>query len=137
MLTFGDSEIAEKYIQRRYKFWKKTLDMDLVIAPNINETLHELEVVKVFKLTARFYNILYRQLMSKSRKTELVEARRIAINICKGREVQDSIISEVTKMDHSTVSFHKKRFKELCQTEKGYIQKYTDVEEYVLEKIES
>jgi hypothetical protein len=137
MLTFGNSDLAEKFIQHRYKYWKKRLNMDLVIAPNMNETINELEVVKVFKLTARHFNILYRYIMSKGRRKEYVEARRIAINICKGRHVQDAVISRVTKMDHSTIVHHKKRFKELIESEKGYVEMFSDCEEYVLERLDN
>ena len=75
ILTFGNEDHAERYIQKRYKFWLKTLGVEIVIAPDMNETLHEIEVVRVFKLVARYYNILYRHMTSKSRKTELAEAR--------------------------------------------------------------
>ena len=131
MLTFGNDELAEKYIQKRYKYWQKILGIDLVIAPNMNETLYEIEVVKVLKLVARFFNIPYRILTSKSRKREYVDARRIAINICKARNVQDSVISRVAKMDHSTVVFHKKKFIELCETDKKFIKMFDDADEFV------
>ena len=132
MLTFGSGDLAEKFIQKRHKYWKKTLEMELVIAPDMNETLHEIEVVKVFKLVARHYNILYRELTSKSRRMELVEGRRIAINICKERKVQDAVIARVMKMDHSNIVHHKKKFKALCQTEKSLVKRYTECEEYVM-----
>ena len=135
MLTFGNEELAEKYIQKRYKYWQKTLDMDLVIAPSMNETLHEMEVVRVFKLTARFYNMPYRKMMSKSREKELVEARRIAINICKARGVQDAIISRVMDLDHATIVHHKKKFKDLCETEKKLVEIFNDCDDYVTEQL--
>ena len=133
ILTFGNGDHAERYIQKRYKFWSKTLGVPIVIAPDMNETLHEIEVVKVFKLVARFYNILYKHLVSKSRKSELVEARRIAINICKERKVQDAVICRVMKINHSTVVHHKKRFKVLCENEPKLVRTYTDCEEFVME----
>jgi len=135
MLTFGSSELAEKFIQKKYKYWGKVLNVELVIAPDINETIHELEVIKVFKLTARYYNILYRDLMSKTRKSENIEAKRIAINICKGRNVQDAVICRVTKLDHSTIVHHKKKFKALVEYETGYVAKYEAAEEFVLNSL--
>ena len=135
ILTFGNEELAEKYIQKRLKFWNKTLDMDLVIAPSMNETLHEMEVVRVFKLTARFYNIPYRKMISKSRERELVESRRVAINICKARGVQDAVISRMLNLDHSTIVHHKKKFKDLCKYDKKLVEIFNDCDEYISEQL--
>ena len=135
MMTFGSQELAEVYIQKRYKFWKKTFGMDLLIAPDNNQTLHEMEVVRVFKLTAKYYNILYRRLMSKSREKELVEARRIAINICKARGVQDAVISRVMGINHATIVHHKKKFKDLCVFDKKLLETFEKCDEYVTENM--
>jgi len=140
MLTFSNEEIAEKYIQNRYEFWTETLKMDLVIAPSMNETLYEMEVIKVFKLVARFYNVPYRKMMGKSREQELVEARRVAVNICKERNVQDAIMARVMKIDHSTIVHHKKMFKKLTDQKstlfnRKLVQVFNDCDDYVTEKI--
>ena len=127
----GNSIISDGGIAAAGTKMQKILGIDLVIAPNMNETLYEIEVVKVLKLVARFFNIPYRILTSKSRKREYVDARRIAINICKARNVQDSVISRVAKMDHSTVVFHKKKFIELCETDKKFIKMFDDADEFV------
>lgn len=135
MLTFGNNELAEIFIQKKHKYWQKILEMDLVIAPSLNETLHELEVVKVFKLTARHFNILYSNMMSKSRRRDYVEARRIAINICKFRHVQDSVISRATNIDHSTIVHHKKQFAKLIEYDKKLFTTYEAAEEFVCDKL--
>lgn len=137
MLTFGSDEHAEEFIQKRYKYWKKILNIDLVIAPNMNETIHEIEVVKVFKLTARYFNIPYRIMTSKSRRKDLIEARRVAINICKARGVQDSIISRVSKLDHSTIVYHKKKFLDLIEYDKQFVKTFDDVDEYITEHMKN
>jgi chromosomal replication initiation ATPase DnaA len=134
-LTFGNEEFAERYIQERYKYWKEVLMVDLVIAPEMGETMREIEVVKVFKLVARFYNILYRTMISKSRESELVEARRAAINICKERKVQDAVINRVLKVSHSVIIYHKNRFKELYKMEPKLARAYDKCEDYVNENM--
>lgn len=135
ILTFGNEELAEKYVQRRLKYWSELLGMDLVISPSMNETLHEMEVVRVFKLTARFYNIPYRKMMSRSREKELVESRRVAINICKARGVQDAVITRMMKVNHATIVHHKKKFKDLCAYDKKLVKIFNDCDDYITEQL--
>ena len=131
-ITFANASDAEKHIQERAKYWKALIHKPLFIAPSMNETIEEIEIKKVFKLTAKYFDLKYSDMMSRSRKTTLVEGRRIAINICFERGVRQYLIEDATGIDHATIIHHRKKWAGFMETDSNYAFKFGSVEEFVL-----
>ncbi len=140
MITFEDpdtaAEDAQTFISQRLSFMQKEYPhREIVIAPDMNETMTELEVKKVFKLTAVHFGITYEQIANGGGKNKFVEPRRVAINICKERKVQDYNIQNAIGIAHTMIVYHKREFNNLMTTNKSYAEKYLEAEEYVLTKL--
>ena len=134
-ITFYRMQDLEWFIQKRYLFWKELTGIDLVIAQDDNETLKDLEVERVVRLVAEYFKLSYTDMIGKSRKTKIVEARRFVVAICRGRKVQVDIIGNELRKDHSTVTHHMKKFKAFMENDHKYNARYNDIEEYVLTKL--
>ena len=134
-LTFAKASDAEKHIQKRYKYWTDLLKIDLVIAPNLNETLEHIEIKKVFKLTAKHLKLDYSDVMSKSRKPVLVEARRLAMNICLERGVKKARITDAVGITHDIIIHHQNKWAGFMEIDPDYAFNYGVIEEYVLKNL--
>lgn len=131
-ITFFNVDDLEIFIQDRFKYYRGLIGREMVCAPDMNETLFTIEVNKVFKLTAKYFHLTYGQLFGKTRKTEIVEARRMAIVICLNRKVQKTVIAQAIGKNHATIIHHEKVFNNLIETDKSYYSVFLDLEEYVL-----
>lgn len=134
-LSFASSLDAEKFIQERYRYWTGLIDKELVIAPSMNETMDQIEIRKTFKLTAEYFGLNYREMMSKSRKHTMVEARRMAINICLGRGIRQVQITDSIGIPHDVLIHHKKKWAGFMEVDPDYAFRFESVQEYVLTKL--
>lgn len=135
LITFSNDEALEKFIQSRYKYWCEVLGIKLTIAPDKIQTLHEIEIKKVFKLVARYCGVLYSDMTGPSRKREYIDAKRIAINICLQRGVKKWTIAKAIQIHHATVLHHQRAFADLVTFDKKLMTKYNLIEEFVFENM--
>lgn len=133
-IEFSDETIAEIFIQNQYKYFTE-LYGKLVFRQQSFDTLTELEIKQVLKLVSKFFKLQYRDVKSRSRKPEFVEARRMAAMICIKRKKSRSAIYEFLGIDHSNLAHHEKQFRNYCTTDPEYVKTYDECEEYVLSKL--
>ena len=134
-LIFDSYERAEVFIQDRTKYWKKLLNMDLVIAPYQNETIEEIEIQKVFKLTAKAMGISSRYVLRRTRSDPIIEVRRMAIAICLDFGLSEAIIGKSIGYDRTTIIHHRDKFYDFCETELGYEDRYEEIRHKVKKKL--
>ena len=132
-LIFDSSENMEKFIQTRHKFWQETLNKDIVLAPEYNETIDELGIIKIFDFTADFLKV--NNILSRTRKAKIVEARRFAIAICVDQGQLITTIANAIDFNHANIIHHRDRFYELCDTEKGYQDRYLGIHDFVMNQL--
>ena len=135
-ITFYDVYDLEAFIQDRFKYYRGLIGREMAMAPDMNETLFTIEVNKVFKLTAQYFHLTYGQLFGKSRKGEIIEARRMAMAICYNRKVQKTVIAKSINMNHATIIHHLKVFENLIETDKSVYETYLGLEEFVLTQLQ-
>ena len=134
-LTFSSHEYAEKFIDERKEYWTNILGIKLVITPMQNETIEEIEIQKVFKLTARAMGISSQFIFRRTRSAAIIEVRRTAIAICVEFGLSVSVIGNAIGFDHSTIIHHRDKFYGLCEYEPGYEDKYNEIKDKVLKKM--
>jgi len=133
-LIFNSYETAEAFIQSRTIYWRELLNMDLVIAPHQNETIEEIEIQKVFKLTASAMGISSRYIL-RTRSEPIIEVRRLAIAICIDFGLSEAIIGSAIGYDRTTIIHHRDKFYHFCEVEPGYEDRYNEVRDKVLKKL--
>lgn len=131
-ITFQRREDMERHISRRRRYWSRICGVELEPAPSSNETLVREEVQQVLKLTCDKMGLNYEDVKSKSRLSDYVEARRIAVAISVNRKVMYSTIARALNLHHATVLHHSKRVKELCEFDRDYRKVFINIEDYVL-----
>ena len=130
-ITFRNDDAMEAFIQDRWDYWKRTLDMGLLFAQDSCETLDELNIRKTVRLVAKYFKVDYKGAISRSRKHEYIEVRRMAIAICLSRHTLLTTVGKAMNMHHATVIHHRDTFKNLCETDDKYKQDFDLVENYV------
>ena len=133
-MTFACSTDLEMFMQHRCRFWKELLKKDIKISPSKNETLADIEVIKVFKLTAKYFGLLYSEI-TKGTSKEISTARQIAIGICMERKVTNAGITKAVHIDHAMITYHEKKFRSFVKGEPDYMEQYVAAEEFVLTKL--
>lgn len=133
MVSFGDIDKAEVYIEGLHKYYEAMYKMELVISPNRNETLEEIDIHKVFEMTGDYFKI--QNVLGRTRVPFVIEARRYGIMICLERGLKPSAIEKAIGYDHATIGHHKKKFYHFCDTEKGYHDIFLEAQDYVLTKL--
>ena len=136
-IQFTDFDDLERFIEDRFKYFKELLDKELFMAPDYNETLTEIEVKNVLRITAKHCGILYRSAISRSRKRELVDVRRMAINYCRFRKISFVAIANALGLNHSTVMHHELTHNNLMSTDERYSDRYKDVFNAIESKLTS
>ncbi len=134
-LIFQDEALASQYIANRKTHWEGILLMKLTISPNFNETLKIVEIKKVFRYTARKLGLSVEAMLGKTRKREIVDARRYALTICRKRGMSYQMISEQIGLDRTTIMHHEKVMSNLLETDSTIFEQYYELEDYVLIQI--
>jgi len=116
-ITFRDKETLERYINDRLRFWQLVLDMELQFMQDCSETLEEIEVYKVLKLVASKLGVPFDKAISDSTK-DAVDVRRLTIKICSERKVRVTSIAKGLGISHDLVIYHRKKFADLCYSDK-------------------
>lgn len=134
-ITFSDFDKLELFIEKRRYYWKDLYKIDLVIAPDHNETLTRSDIFTVFMYTATYFKIPQSDILKHISKSEIIEARRYAIALCIERGIKPKHIANEIKFNHATIGHHRDKFYKFCDTEKGYHDVYLAYEDYVLTKL--
>ena len=134
-LIFANSDYANTFIENRKAYWEGILVMKMTISPDMNETIKIIEIKKVFRYTARFLNIPVDEVLSKSRKRRLVDARRYAIMVCCQRGMPHSLIAEQIGLDRTTIIHHDNAMRDLMEVDREIREKYYEIEDFVLTTI--
>ena len=134
-IIFGSHDKAELFIGDRKRYWSELFGIELVIEPRQNETIEEIEIQKVFKLTAKKMGISERYVFHKTRSASIIDVRRVAIAICLEFGLSVSIIGHAIGFNHTTIIHHRKKFIGFCQHEPGYEDRYIQIKDYVLSKL--
>jgi len=130
-LIFRDSDYAEIFIQSRMDFWTELYSMNLVLAPDMNETLQEIEIKKVFKLISKFCKVPYKYVAGDSRKRIHTDPRKFGIIWLRFRKIGPSAIAHCIGVDHSTVSYHYKEGLKYMETDSNFNDKYYEIDEHL------
>lgn len=133
MVSFGDIGKADVYIEALHRFYELMYKMELVISPDRNETIEEIDIHKVFGMTGDYFKI--QDVLGRTRVPFVIEARRYGIMICIERGLKPVAICRAIGYDHATISHHQKKFSGFCETEKGYHDRFLEVQDYVLTKL--
>lgn len=131
-LMFANIDLANSFITNRKSYWEGVLITKLTISPDMNETLKIVEIKKVFRYTARNLQIPINEVLSKSRKRRLVDARRYAIMICRERGMSHALIAEQIGMDRTTIIHHENMMRDLMEVDQEINDKYYEIEDFVL-----
>jgi len=131
-LTFDNLTYCELFIQDRYRYWKDVFGIELVIAEDKNETMKEIETLKVLEMVCERIGVDYMKARSKSQRHDVVDARRLAMNISFNRKVNKSTIGKALGLDHTTVIHHIKELSNLCQYDREEKKRFIDLEDYVM-----
>ncbi len=124
----------ENFIQDEYLYMQLVLKRtpeNLKLAQDSGETLDELEVRKTVRLIAKYRGVDYKGVTSRSRKTEYIEVRRMAIALCVERNTRITTIAKAMKLHHANVIHHRDTFKNLCETEQKYKDEFEEASDYV------
>lgn len=137
-IEFQNEVLANIYISKRHEYWQEIFNINLVVAPNMNETLWDIEIKSVIKLVARFFHISVRQLMNRRRMKENIEPRRFVVALCRERKKGYSMIARYLGYilkngdpDHATCVYHYKKHRDLYDTDREYRKRYEQCETYV------
>jgi len=134
-MEFKILENAIIFLDAEHKYFEEVYKRKLVFSEDMNETLTEIEIKRVLRLVAKFLKLRYGDVISKSQKRELVDARRYAVMICISRGKTRSSIYEYLKIDHSTVTHHIKQFRNHCSAYPKYRETYEECFEYVISQL--
>ena len=134
-IVYGDYAKMEIEIAFIKKHYESLYNMELLIEANRNETLTRSDIHAVFMFTAPYLQVPQVDILRKIRKRHIVEARRFAVAICLERGLKPAAIENVIKFDHATIIHHHNIFKDLCKVESGYEDRFIELQEYVLTKL--
>ena len=134
-LTFDSHETTEVFIQERFKYWKELLKVDLFMSPRSNETLGDIEIIKVFKLTAKHSGLNPKYVFKRNNSPNVVEVRRIASAICYDLSLSAATIGHASGFDRTNIIYHLKKFDNFYENEVGYKEKYEEIKKSVLNEL--
>jgi hypothetical protein len=130
-ITFGLDSDCEKFIQDRYKYWKELLGRELLILPNKQETLTEIEVRNILRLVAKWRGVTLQAVMSGSHKRQVVEVRRQTMAIARRRKLGPSSIGRALKTSHDLVIYHYQKFVDYYETDQAYRDGFDEMENFI------
>ena len=134
-IVFDSHERAELFIQERKKYWESVLNMELKLSPMQNETIEEIEIQKIFKFVAKAMGKNPKFILRKTRDGDIIRVRRYAIAICRDLGLSTPTIGKAIGQDHSNIVYHDRKFHEFCEVEPGYEDKYNEIKDSVLVKL--
>lgn len=134
-LIFRDQELTERYISKRKQYWEGQLLIDLHVATDHNEIMKITEIKRVFRLVARILGIYPEAIFGRSRVRELVDARRFAMMICRGKGLTCAMIGENIGLNRTTVIHHEKTLRDLMKFNPEIRRTYEQIEDAVLSEL--
>ncbi len=136
-VQFTYLEDLEKHLQSRLKYWEETLGTILLMTPDHNETLTDIEIRNIIRMFCKKLGLPIKSVISKSRKTELVEARRMIINYCLFRKMLKTVIASNLGMTHCNVLHHELTHSNLMDTDKIYNATYKTIFNHIDSKLQT
>jgi len=134
-ITCENIEDLEKHINERHRYWTGLLERELSFETDVQEIPEIINIRKILKMVALYMKVPFSKVVSSDSTNKPVEVRRFAIMICVDRKFQVGVIAKGLKLPHDLVSYHKKKFKEYCETNEDYKNKYLEVESHVSSKL--
>lgn len=100
----------------------------------VSEEKNELTIDKVMQTVCEYFNITREMLLSKSRKRQIVQARQIAMFLCRNRIncSLSTIGTEIGGKDHATVLHACSTVSDLIETDKMFKQYVGDIEKMLV-----
>lgn len=101
----------------------------------VSDAAPEVTIDKVMTVTCDYFDISRDDLLSKSRRRQIVQARQIAMYMCRTlikNQSLSAIGSEIGGKDHATVLHACSTVEDLMQTDKVFKQYVTDIEKMLL-----
>ncbi|MFV0289767.1 MAG: chromosomal replication initiator protein DnaA [Mangrovibacterium sp.] len=113
---------------------KKELTLDLasdLISKLVKGSKPELSVNYISKVVCEHLNVTSNDILSKTRKREIVQARQLAMYFAKNMTTQSlaSIGSQIGNKDHATVLHACKAVKNLVETDKDFKSTFVNIEQ--------
>jgi chromosomal replication initiator protein len=115
---------------------RKEIDLALakhVLKNFVKTSTKEINIEDIHKMVSRFYNLSYDDLLSKSRKREIVQARQITMYLAKkftGNSLK-SIGQHFCGKDHTTVIHSCQTVENYLDTDPGYRDKFMQIQQKV------
>jgi chromosomal replication initiator protein len=115
---------------------KKEIDLELakrVLKNFVKASFKELSIDDIQKMVCNFYNVQYNDLLSKTRKREIVQARQITMYFAKKftRSSLKTIGEHFTGKDHTTVIHSCQTVENLMETDASYREKLLEIQQKV------
>lgn len=131
-LVFANEDLVQVFIDHRTKYWQSVFMKPLRTDPRYNETIKMIEINKIIRFVAWKLGIPVSSLKSKSRKRELVDARRFAMQICADRGMTAPMIADQMGFDRTTILHHLKDFSDLIEYNNDVAKAYYEISDYVM-----
>jgi len=115
---------------------KKEIDLELakrVLKNFVKASFKELSIDDIQKMVCNFYNVPYNDLLTKTRKREIVQARQITMYFAKKftRSSLKTIGEHFTGKDHTTVIHSCQTVENLMETDQAYREKLLEIQQKV------
>jgi len=115
---------------------KKEIDIELakrVLKNFVKASFKELNIDDIQKMVCKFYNLPYDDLLSKTRKREIVQARQITMYLAKKftKSSLKTIGEHFSGKDHTTVIHSCQTVENLLDTDNNYREKFLELQQKV------
>jgi chromosomal replication initiator protein len=99
----------------------------------VKASFKELSIDDIQKMVCNFYNVPYNDLLTKTRKREIVQARQITMYFAKKftRSSLKTIGEHFTGKDHTTVIHSCQTVENLMETDAAYREKLLEIQQKV------
>lgn len=115
---------------------RKEIDLELakrVLKNFVKTSNKEINIEEIQKMVSKFYNLSYNDLLSKSRKREIVQARQITMYLAKkftGNSLK-AIGAHFSGKDHTTVIHSCQTVENYLDTDPSYREKFLQIQQKV------
>ncbi len=111
---------------------KKEIDLELakkVMKNFVKNSFNELGIDEIQKMVCNFYNVTYDDLLSKTRKREIVQARQITMYLAKKftKSSLKAIGEHFSGKDHTTVIHSCQTVENLMDTDTAYKERLLEI----------
>lgn len=133
-ITFYVDNDMENHIQNRHRYWEGKTGKKLVIAEDSADTMEEIKIRKILKMTASYMGVPLK-VVKESSKRKPVEVKRQTIMICINRKMSVTTIGLGLSIKHDMVIYHRETYQRLAETDKQYRDNFLEMEDYILTEL--